>query len=533
MESNVKGIIVDSRINKVLEMRTDTAAMLEALDAISEFYTHNSVDARRALRQDLELQNISLAKKFLLEFEEVRSRIETVEHLSNRLEESCGLLNAKVSAADENMKSFMGKASELENKRNFLFEQSAAIDSFLGKFQLSSEEVDTLYRAPVDQRGSSANSFFDALERLSKAYLDCKAMVEKHCYSAGFELLDILGQHQDMAYQRLFEWVKKKCDVLSESDTAVEDIDVMLQIAIRYLRKLPIYFAQCQDLVINSRRAQLVQRFVIALTQGGPSGQVFRAIDLHAHDAVRYVGDMLAWMHQAVATEKEFLEAVFGTVGVGAGAGSGAGARAEADVLQLQVSATPSATEENVGELQGLSVHELLARCLQGLGRPLRVRLTQTLESRTGLEVLYTLADLLCFYEKTFSDAVPMENAVHSTVKGCLLECKRLLASSLNQQAEALTLSPPSYPLDLAACHTTRECARQIQEILRVHGSALSSLPSDPSDPCFIDSVLGCIIQPLLQSCRLGGQSLSQSDMAVFMLNNVSAMKVSTGGVAM
>ena len=130
-------------------------------------------------------------------------------------------------------------------------------------------------------------------------------------YSAGFELLDLLGQHQDMAYQRLFEWVKGKCDSLAETGST-EDIDLMLQTAIRYLRKLPIYFSQCQDLVVNSRRTQLVQKFVVALTQGGPAGQVFRAIDLHAHDAVRYVGDMLAWMHQAVASEEEFLESVFG-----------------------------------------------------------------------------------------------------------------------------------------------------------------------------------------------------------------------------
>ena len=34
----VKEVIVDSRINKVLAMRTDSVPMLEALDAISEFY---------------------------------------------------------------------------------------------------------------------------------------------------------------------------------------------------------------------------------------------------------------------------------------------------------------------------------------------------------------------------------------------------------------------------------------------------------------------------------------------------------------
>ena len=34
----VKEVIVDSRINKVLALRTDSASMLEALEAISEFY---------------------------------------------------------------------------------------------------------------------------------------------------------------------------------------------------------------------------------------------------------------------------------------------------------------------------------------------------------------------------------------------------------------------------------------------------------------------------------------------------------------
>jgi hypothetical protein len=39
----------------------------------------NTIEARRALRQDLELQNINLAKKFLAEFDNVRHNIEGVE----------------------------------------------------------------------------------------------------------------------------------------------------------------------------------------------------------------------------------------------------------------------------------------------------------------------------------------------------------------------------------------------------------------------------------------------------------------------
>ena len=36
-----------------------------------------------------------------------------------------------------------------------------------------------------------------------------------------------------------------------------------------------------------------------------PSGGTPCPIELHSHDPLRYVGDMLAWVHQSLATEKE------------------------------------------------------------------------------------------------------------------------------------------------------------------------------------------------------------------------------------
>jgi conserved oligomeric Golgi complex subunit 6 len=55
----------------------------------------------------------------------------------------------------------------------------------------------------------------------------------------------------------------------------------------------------------------LVRRFIAALTKGGPNGFP-RPIEVHAHDPLRYLGDMLAWVHQALATEKEVVVGLFG-----------------------------------------------------------------------------------------------------------------------------------------------------------------------------------------------------------------------------
>lgn len=62
------------------------------------------------------------------------------------------------------------------------------------------------------------------------------------------------------------------------------------------------------------RQSTILNSFVAALTRGGPSG-LPRPIELHAHDPIRYVGDMLAWVHQAMATEHEFLDSLFGLGG--------------------------------------------------------------------------------------------------------------------------------------------------------------------------------------------------------------------------
>lgn len=41
----------------------------------------------------------------------------------------------------------------------------------------------------------------------------------------------------------------------------------------------------------------------------GPGGTP-RPIELHSHDPLRYVGDMLAWLHQAAASEKEYVQSL-------------------------------------------------------------------------------------------------------------------------------------------------------------------------------------------------------------------------------
>lgn len=64
------------------------------------------------------------------------------------------------------------------------------------------------------------------------------------------------------------------------------------------------------SVLTQTRQLTLFNAFMDALTRGGPGG-LPRPIEIHAHDPLRYVGDMLAWVHQSIAGEREFLESLF------------------------------------------------------------------------------------------------------------------------------------------------------------------------------------------------------------------------------
>ena len=103
------------------------------------------------------------------------------------------------------------------------------------------------------------------------------------------------------------------------------------------------------------RRKVVLQDFMEALTQG-ENALSARAIDIQAHDPLRYLGDILAWTHQAVAGEKEILNLIFG---------------AAANSRQSQLEPGSERWLEDGTILSALE--DLIERDLEGTVRPIRV----------------------------------------------------------------------------------------------------------------------------------------------------------------
>ena len=267
-----------------------------------------------------------------------------------------------------------------------------------------------------------------------------------------------------------------------------------------------------------------MQKFVYALTQGGSTGQMFRAIDLLAHDPCA-----LCERHAGVdAPNCRFGSGVLGSCvwpavcqplqsssdsSEGTGEQGGDEMRTEGEV--------------GGGKRRGAAC-SLRARAWEA---SLRVRVVQTLEANGSVETLYALADLLAFYESTFRRLINGENAIHSTAKGCMMECRRLFGMLLKRQSDALHSGPAHFPIDLSATHACTTCAKQVREVVKVSKTTLSQCCYDPTDELHVNVVLGHLIQPNLVSCRTGASGLDKADVAVLMLNNISTLIAALTGI--
>jgi hypothetical protein len=128
--------------------------------------------------------------------------------------------------------------------------------------------------------------------------------------------------------------------------------------------------------VASARHDAVARAFLNALTRGGPGGTP-RPIELQAPDPLRYIGDMLAWVHQACAGEKEILESLF-----------------QRNVEKYEdVSGITVKVSDTIGDL--------LDCAMEGTCRPLKSRMEQVLVLQPGAITSYKVANLIQFYTAT------------------------------------------------------------------------------------------------------------------------------------
>lgn len=285
--------------------------------------------------------------------------------------------------------------------------KKAVAERFLDLFTLTPTEL-ALLSAPLTFTARDSNPpFFDVLDRLRSVSENTRALLTTEHQTAGTEIMQLLSSYQERAFDRLHKWTSAECRTLAR-DAA--DAAPALRRAFRALRSRPLLFRSAIDDAVNVRRQAVARQFVDALTRGGPGGTP-RPIELHAHDPVRYIGDMLAWLHQASAGERELLEQMFSD-------------RSEEDIVP--------------DEIEAGTVEELMDRATEGTTRPLRMRVEQVLSSHPPPVVAYKIANILQFYRFTVGKILGDNAQLTRVLDELLATAERVFFDVINMQASRM-----------------------------------------------------------------------------------------------
>ncbi len=519
------------KLQSLLEMPTESPELVAALDLLgkSGMYGANTADARRGLRGLLETEHLNINQQLIDAFGPAQKQLAAVTAQVAALTHSCDEIGESIKTAKQQTRELLAESERLVHDKQRLEVQQSVVGSFLERFQLTPDEEEALQRGEVDAQ------FLETLGRLARIRADCGQLLRTRHQRAALELMDVMGAHQESAFERLYRWVQSAVKDLSE-ESGEEGGEGVIARAVLALRERPVLFKYCVEEMGKSRRATVLNNFLCALTQGGPNGMP-RPIELSAGEPLRYVGDMASWLHQALANEAEMLRQVLGEAadieeGTPKNSPRVADGRVDAKVAiavgetdsegtaSSDVQAATGAGEGGTGLWQ-----RVLGSAFQSVCRPFKLRVEQALTSSSDGVLSYQLANLLAFYAETVEQMLP-GSELAATMRGTEEQCRKSMFKIWSVQHEDLLANPPPCPPDLGISSAIETAASRLAAVCDACSESLVS--SRQTDAEFGPVLAGAIDAPL-RVCYLSGANaqLDESSLAIFLINNLSRLEAS------
>ncbi|RNA32100.1 Conserved oligomeric Golgi complex subunit 6 [Brachionus plicatilis] len=468
---------LSKKLNKILESRIENdKELLEAMKTLSGFVKENSIRSRKNLRSDIEKRSLSLNEEFLETFRNVKEQLDEISGIIGSMSDCSDNMLSRLNQVKLQTNELISKTNQLQNQKKNVETKLKLAEKFIQKFQLDADEVNYLV---AKKDGNLHPDFFRSLEKVRTIHENCKILLRTNQQTAGLEIMEQMAINQETAYERLYRWMQNECRLLCNDTVEINDF---MSTAFFTLTQRPILYNYILDEYCNSRRNAIVKLFIDALTKGGPSGTP-RPIELNSHDPMRYMGDMLAWIHQTTASENEFLRSLFRKF------------------------------KEN-SDLES-TIKKSLGTILDGVCRALRVRIEQVLVSQHDT-TLYKISNLIKFFDFTIRQKINESCELVQTLSDIYQLSYKMFLNSLNIHATRLLekVEPPNN--ELLPNEEFRQTLSLIKEIFDSYSNSVVSVNTKKDD--YIQ-ILDCVIEPMLQMASLSAINLPVIDMAVYMIN--------------
>ncbi|SPO37663.1 related to conserved oligomeric Golgi complex component 6 [Pseudozyma flocculosa] len=483
--------------------------------------------ARRNVERDARKRILGATDDLIALLGTVDDALTHLGHDVDRMHASCDDVESRLRSAAISSRYLVEHAEGLERQRQATQLHRHLSSRFLDRFTLSSEERDAIHSRQV----RVGSRLFAAIDHLDRIRADCRILLEGSDPNgvgggtrAATDIMAATAQDLELAYQKIFKWcsfefrqpVKEGLEVSRHLREAVQ----------RLMRARPDLLRQALSTLVATRSSILTNAFVAALTVGGSAPTYLpRPIELHAHDPLRYVGDMLAWIHQTLASEREFLTALFGEKEGEGGRRIGQRRRGLEGSVDLSASLSGGAGDAAAMGPGEALVREVLNRNLEGCCRPLKIRVQQTVRSQEGSVTTYRLAHLVHFYRQTMEKTIGTKAVLSQTLAEISTTSLSAFYVTLDRQAAGLSrfdeapdaaLSAPPPLVGVSA--TLKELLAEYQRSLADVDVSLATTTTTTSHGGQgaergldeFDTILEKLVDPMLDLCRRMARHLSR-----------------------
>jgi hypothetical protein len=428
------------------------------------------------------------------------------------LSQGCEEMKRHITAARQETAPVLEEASALINQKDQVEAKKQLLTAFNSHFIMSEDDIAILTSTaePVNDK------FFAILSRAKKIQSDCEVLLGAKNQRLGLEIMDQTSRNLNGAFQKLYRWIQREFKSLNLESP---QINTSIRKALRVLAERPTLFQNCIDFFAEAREHILSDAFYTALTGTSVQGEedkTVKPIELVAHDPLRYVGDMLAWIHSATVSEREALEVLFISDGDEIARGIQAG-------LENEPWNRDSEDLDSATSFDGLrALNELVDQDVAGVARVLRQRIGQVIQSHEETIMAYKIANLLNFYRITFSKLLGDDSALLETLatleESALTQFKSLMRDHVaSSQGDAQAAPPELGPPDFF-----QEGLKQLAAIMKTFESSFTSAGSKEAQ---FEPILAEAFDPFMKGCESVAKDLEAPETTIFAINCLLAAR--------
>ncbi|KAL6246032.1 Golgi transport complex subunit 6 [Rhinocladiella similis] len=516
---------LSTKLTSVLSSSYADHEIRDALRLLDVRGVHNDEETRRSLKLNAQREVIDCNAKIVDDFGHVAEQLRRVGSLLSTLNATCSSMRQHIIAAKQESAPVLEEASTLISRKQETETKQMLLDAFNSHFLISTADANILTSSaePLDDR------FFTALTRAKTVYRDCEVLLgyDGENQRLGLELMEQTTRTLDAGFKKLYNWIQREFKTLDLEDP---HISTAIRRALTVLSERPTLFQNCLDFFAEARQSTLAEAFHAALTGTGSANT--KAIEFSTHEPLRYVGDMLAWVHAAAVSENEALEGLF--VGDADEISRGLASKADSEPWARIGGHARSPSDEDDDDdddeqrepvFDGRkALADLVSRNLYAVCETLQSRIDVSVRSSGDPVLMFKTFNLLDFYRGIFDKLLGSESALCKVIRNLQSSTLSQFEATMAEETAAATaetapsgdLSPPAF---LATALT------QFSEVARARGPQMT----EPELERLFNSMLTGILAACAESAV---QIPNVKQSTIYKINYVTALRTTMATVS-